>query len=180
MVMIDRMFIQEEKVALNTDRILAKERPGELHFFCLCDWKKQSECRYLGPYRGANGRALVYDVADPSSILAWVLSYLMKTDKGLKSSQKYFEKLLYSTYDAQVILYSFIFIFLNHGGYSGWARLAPHVWTCMPLGAQVWVWPGSSCPNSAPTSLSHWFPVIISTLLSSIKAQKTNLKKYFF
>ncbi|MEQ2250259.1 hypothetical protein ILYODFUR_038117, partial [Ilyodon furcidens] len=27
MVMIDRMFIQEEKVALNQDRILAKERP---------------------------------------------------------------------------------------------------------------------------------------------------------
>lgn len=30
MVMIDRMFIQEEKVALNQDRILAKERPGTL------------------------------------------------------------------------------------------------------------------------------------------------------
>ncbi|XP_014870207.1 glioma tumor suppressor candidate region gene 1 protein isoform X4 [Poecilia latipinna] len=29
MVMIDRMFIQEEKVALNQDRILAKERPEE-------------------------------------------------------------------------------------------------------------------------------------------------------
>ena len=28
MVMIDRMFIQEEKVALSQDRILAKERPG--------------------------------------------------------------------------------------------------------------------------------------------------------
>lgn len=28
--MIDRMFIQEEKVALNQDRILAKERPGML------------------------------------------------------------------------------------------------------------------------------------------------------
>uniref|UniRef100_A0A665V5J3 GLTSCR protein conserved domain-containing protein n=1 Tax=Echeneis naucrates TaxID=173247 RepID=A0A665V5J3_ECHNA len=30
MVMIDRMFIQEEKIALNQDRILAKERPGTL------------------------------------------------------------------------------------------------------------------------------------------------------
>lgn len=30
MVMIDRMFIQEEKVALNQDKILAKERPGIL------------------------------------------------------------------------------------------------------------------------------------------------------
>ncbi|KAM6933575.1 BRD4-interacting chromatin-remodeling complex-associated protein isoform 1-T1 [Xenentodon cancila] len=29
MVMIDRMFIQEEKIALNQDRILAKERPEE-------------------------------------------------------------------------------------------------------------------------------------------------------
>ncbi|KAM9801072.1 BRD4-interacting chromatin-remodeling complex-associated protein isoform 2-T2 [Neosynchiropus ocellatus] len=29
MVMIDRMFIQEEKVALNQDRVLAKERPEE-------------------------------------------------------------------------------------------------------------------------------------------------------
>ncbi|XP_048836606.1 LOW QUALITY PROTEIN: BRD4-interacting chromatin-remodeling complex-associated protein [Brienomyrus brachyistius] len=29
MVMIDRMFIQEEKVALNQDRLLAKERPDE-------------------------------------------------------------------------------------------------------------------------------------------------------
>lgn len=28
MVMIDRMFIQEEKIALGQDRILAKERPG--------------------------------------------------------------------------------------------------------------------------------------------------------
>lgn len=28
MVMIDRMFIQEEKIALSQDRILAKERPG--------------------------------------------------------------------------------------------------------------------------------------------------------
>lgn len=30
MVMIDRMFIQEEKIALSQDRILAKERPGTL------------------------------------------------------------------------------------------------------------------------------------------------------
>lgn len=30
MVMIDRMFIQEEKIALSQDRILAKERPGNL------------------------------------------------------------------------------------------------------------------------------------------------------
>lgn len=30
MVMIDRMFIQEEKIALNQDKILAKERPGML------------------------------------------------------------------------------------------------------------------------------------------------------
>lgn len=30
MVMIDRMFIQEEKLALSQDRILAKERPGTL------------------------------------------------------------------------------------------------------------------------------------------------------
>ncbi|KAM9732828.1 LOW QUALITY PROTEIN: uncharacterized protein bicra [Menidia menidia] len=29
MVMIDRMFIQEEKIALNQDRVLAKERPDE-------------------------------------------------------------------------------------------------------------------------------------------------------
>lgn len=28
MVMIDRMFIQEEKVALSQDRVLAKEKPG--------------------------------------------------------------------------------------------------------------------------------------------------------
>lgn len=28
MVMIDRMFIQEEKLALNQDKVLAKERPG--------------------------------------------------------------------------------------------------------------------------------------------------------
>lgn len=28
--MIDRMFIQEEKLALNQDRLLAKERPGTL------------------------------------------------------------------------------------------------------------------------------------------------------
>lgn len=28
--MIDRMFIQEEKVALSQDRIMAKERPGTL------------------------------------------------------------------------------------------------------------------------------------------------------
>lgn len=28
--MIDRMFIQEEKIALSQDRILAKERPGTL------------------------------------------------------------------------------------------------------------------------------------------------------
>lgn len=27
--MIDRMFIQEEKMALNQDRILAKEKPGK-------------------------------------------------------------------------------------------------------------------------------------------------------
>lgn len=30
MVMIDRMFIQEGKLALSQDRILAKERPGTL------------------------------------------------------------------------------------------------------------------------------------------------------
>lgn len=30
MVMIDRMFIQEEKIALSQDKILAKERPGTL------------------------------------------------------------------------------------------------------------------------------------------------------
>jgi hypothetical protein len=28
MVMIDRMFIQEEKFTLGQDRVLAKERPG--------------------------------------------------------------------------------------------------------------------------------------------------------
>lgn len=41
MVMIDRMFIQEEKIALSQDKILAKERPGMLCFhgftwFCSC------------------------------------------------------------------------------------------------------------------------------------------------
>lgn len=35
MVMIDRMFIQEEKIALSQDKILAKERPGML---CICDF----------------------------------------------------------------------------------------------------------------------------------------------
>lgn len=30
MVMIDRMFIQEEKIALSQDKVLAKERPGTL------------------------------------------------------------------------------------------------------------------------------------------------------
>lgn len=33
MVMIDRMFIQEEKVALSQDRVLAKERPGTFVWF---------------------------------------------------------------------------------------------------------------------------------------------------
>lgn len=34
MVMIDRMFIQEEKIALSQDKILAKERPGTLPIVC--------------------------------------------------------------------------------------------------------------------------------------------------
>lgn len=33
MVMIDRMFIQEEKIALSQDKILAKERPGILNVY---------------------------------------------------------------------------------------------------------------------------------------------------
>uniref|UniRef100_A0AAQ6I8M2 GLTSCR protein conserved domain-containing protein n=1 Tax=Anabas testudineus TaxID=64144 RepID=A0AAQ6I8M2_ANATE len=37
MVMIDRMFIQEEKIALNQDRILAKERPGTLLLTVVTD-----------------------------------------------------------------------------------------------------------------------------------------------
>lgn len=41
MVMIDRMFIQEEKIALSQDRILARERPGTYIFvldtlICVC------------------------------------------------------------------------------------------------------------------------------------------------
>lgn len=35
MVMIDRMFIQEEKLALNQDRVLAKERPGTRGPICF-------------------------------------------------------------------------------------------------------------------------------------------------
>lgn len=34
MVMIDRMFIQEEKVALSQDRIVARERPGTTPLGC--------------------------------------------------------------------------------------------------------------------------------------------------